>query len=181
MKFFKATLLLAILFLFFQTTVASPNEIIIEDVETIWGPDLTTASNDVIDSTDAPSQNLSEASVSNADTFWSPDLITASSDITDSTDAPFPNLFEVCVSHADSVWNVNLTGEEFLKPDFWIKEIRPVQVVWKPDINDDGRIDLVAGKPTMVRVEVGMENYESLDKDTQLEIKLFLPSMVRMR
>jgi len=61
------------------------------------------------------------------------------------------------------------------QPDFSVEAIRPVQVVWEPDINNDGRIDLVAGKATMVRVEIGMEDYEVLDKDTQIEINLSLP------
>jgi len=63
-------------------------------------------------------------------------------------------------------------GWEVAKPDFWIDEIKPVQVVWKPDINGDGRIDLVAGKSTMVRVEVGMKDYEALDKQELVEVRL---------
>jgi PKD repeat protein len=56
-------------------------------------------------------------------------------------------------------------------PDFWIDKIKPVQVVWDSDINSDGRIDLVAEKSTMVRVEVGMKNYE---RDKQQIVKVLL-------
>jgi len=57
------------------------------------------------------------------------------------------------------------------EPDFWIDKIKPVQVVWDSDINSDGKIDLVAGKSAMVRVEVGMKNYE---KDKQQIVKVLL-------
>lgn len=56
-------------------------------------------------------------------------------------------------------------------PDFSISEIKPVQVVWDSDINGDGKIDLVAGKSTMIWVE-GMGNYETLDKQQLVEVRL---------
>jgi len=64
---------------------------------------------------------------------------------------------------------------QWIKPDFWIDKIRPVQVVWEPDINGDGKIDLVAGKSTMVRVEVRVKDYEALDKNIPVEIRLIVP------
>jgi len=57
-------------------------------------------------------------------------------------------------------------------PDLWISEIKPVQVVWDPDVNGDGRIDLVAGKSTMVRVSVGMTGHDQLPGDTPVEVQL---------
>jgi parallel beta-helix repeat protein len=65
-------------------------------------------------------------------------------------------------------------------PDFSIYEVKPVQVIWDCDINNDGRIDLVAGKPTMVRVIIEMRNYEMLDKDTTVEIWMSMPNIVRV-
>ncbi len=109
MKFFKTIILLPIIsLLFFQITSVSAAEIIIEDADTVWSPNLITASNDVIDSTDAPVQTLLDVFVSHADTVWSPDLITASSDVVDSTDAPMQSLSDVFVSFADTVWNPSL-------------------------------------------------------------------------
>lgn len=61
------------------------------------------------------------------------------------------------------------------KPDFTIAKINPVQVVWNSDINDDCRIDLVAGKSTMVRVKVGMNNIESLDKTNTVDLLFQMP------
>ncbi|MEM2179001.1 MAG: CARDB domain-containing protein [Candidatus Methanomethylicaceae archaeon] len=57
-------------------------------------------------------------------------------------------------------------------PDLTISEIKPVQVIWDCDINDDGKIDLVAGKSTMIRCKVKMLNYETLDKTTLVGIQL---------
>lgn len=63
-------------------------------------------------------------------------------------------------------------GWEVSKPDFWIERIRSVQVVWDSKIDDNNTIDLVAGKSTMVRVEVGMKDYEALDKQQIVELRL---------
>lgn len=68
--------------------------------------------------------------------------------------------------------NPSRTGTFRIWPDFWIDKIDPVQVVWRPDINDDGKIDLVAGKSIMVRVEIGMKDYEALDKQQLVEVRL---------
>lgn len=56
--------------------------------------------------------------------------------------------------------------------DFNITEIKPVQVVWDSDIDGDSIIDLVAGKSTMVRVEVGMVGHELLNNQQSVEVKL---------
>lgn len=61
-------------------------------------------------------------------------------------------------------------------PDFSITAVKPVQVVWDSHVDDNDSIDLVAGKATMVRVEVGMENYEGLNRDTPIKISLTMPS-----
>lgn len=58
------------------------------------------------------------------------------------------------------------------EPDLWISEIKPVQVTWSPDIDGDGKVDLVAGKATMVRVHIGMKDHEELPEDTPLEVEL---------
>lgn len=63
------------------------------------------------------------------------------------------------------------SGWEVSKPDFWIDEVKPVQVVWNSKIDNNNTIDLVAGKSTMVRVEVGMKDYEALPKDFSVEIQ----------
>ena len=157
--------------------VATVQEIIVTDADSVWSPDLTTASSDVIDSTDAPSGNLiTEAFVSHADSVWSPELTPASSDVIDSTDAPTQNLIKwAFISHADSVWSTELKENGWkVKPDFWIERIRPVQVVWDSKIDDNDTIDLVAGKSTMVRVYVGKEDYETLPKNLPLDVRLTL-------
>lgn len=59
-----------------------------------------------------------------------------------------------------------------IKPDFIISEVKPVQVVWDSKIDDNDTIDLVAGKSTMVRVEVGMKDYETLDKQQIVKVRL---------
>ena len=72
-------------------------------------------------------------------------------------------------------WNYDATKASFLLtilPDLWITDIKPVQVTWSPDINGDGKPDLVAGKSTMVRVYVGMTGHEELPEDTPVEVEL---------
>jgi len=163
-----------------STDAPSPSlsEAYVSDADTVWSSNLPIISSDVIDASDAPPQELAEAFVNHADTFWSPDLILATSDITDSTDAPPQNLSEVFISHAETVLNIGLeeNGWEVAplpaQPDFFISDASPVQVVWNPDINGDGRIDLVAGKSTMVRVKVEMKDYETLDKQQIVEVRL---------
>jgi len=122
MKYIKAILLFAILIFFSSFISAWAEEIIITNADTIWNPDLTKASPDVIDSTDAPPQNLSEAAISQADSVWSSDLILVSSDIIDSTDAPPQILPEAYISHADTVWTFGLEKSDFEappKPEKW--------------------------------------------------------------
>jgi len=84
-------------------------------------------------------------------------------------------LFATDNQGAVSGWEYDDTKASFrlaMLPDFWIDEIKPVQVVWNSDVNNDGRTDLVAGKATMVRVYVGMEDYEGLPEDTPVEVQL---------
>lgn len=74
-----------------------------------------------------------------------------------------------------SGWDCDDRNASFLViilPDLWISEIRPIQVVWDSDANGDGRVDLVAGKSTMVRVSVGMTGHEQLPGDTPVEVQL---------
>lgn len=72
MKFIKKILLVGILFSLPLFVLA--DEIVISDADTVWNSDLIVASPDVIDSTDALPQTLSEAFVSNADTVWNANL-----------------------------------------------------------------------------------------------------------
>jgi hypothetical protein len=65
-----------------------------------------------------------------------------------------------------------LKSGQWVKPDFWIEKIDPVQVVWDSKINSDWKIDLVTGKPTMVRVYIGKKDYESLPKDLPVDVRL---------
>ena len=67
----------------------------------------------------------------------------------------------------ESGWEVPL-----VLPDLFISEIRPVQVVWELDINDDGKIDLIAGKSTMIRLEIGLKYYQTLPKEEVIEVEL---------
>lgn len=108
MKYLKAIFLFTIL-LFLVPAAARAGEMVVTGADSVWSPNLTAASSDVIDSTDAPLQILTEIFVSHADTVWNPALTAASSDVTDSTDAPPQTLSEVFVSHADSVWSPELT------------------------------------------------------------------------
>lgn len=109
MRFLKTILFVVVVFFFgiFPAFVFA-SEIIIEDADTVWSPDLIVASPDVTDSTDASAQTLSEVFVSNADTVRSVNFNVASADVTDSTDAPPQELSEVFVSHADTVWSIGL-------------------------------------------------------------------------
>lgn len=53
-----------------------------------------------------------------------------------------------------------------------VEEIKPVQVVDDVDINDDGKIDLVLGKPMVVRVKLGVENLDSFDASKKIKSRL---------
>lgn len=48
-------------------------------------------------------------------------------------------------------------------PDLSITSIEPVQVVFNADVNNDGQMDLVNGKPTSFRVAVNVQNPQLLD------------------
>ena len=57
-------------------------------------------------------------------------------------------------------------------PDLSIVDVKPVQVVFDPDINDDGRIDLVLAKPMMVRVEVSIDSVDLLPSEDEIEVQV---------
>ncbi len=97
---------------------AIAQDAVVSDADSVWSQDLIKASSDVIDSTDAPSQNLNEfAVVSHGDCVWSQDLIKASSDVIDSMDAPSQNLIEYAVvSHGDCVWSQDSIAPTFNEP-----------------------------------------------------------------
>jgi uncharacterized membrane protein YgcG len=86
----------------------SPFEIIVSGADTVWNLNLTTASADVKDSTDAPPQDLAEVFVSHADIAWNLDCPTVSLDIIDSTDAPPQVLPEAFISGSETTKNINL-------------------------------------------------------------------------
>jgi len=111
MKPVKTLLLLTVLLFFSNVALAVVNEINVTDADSVWSPNLTTASSEVIDSTDAPSENLiTWAFVSHADSVWKPELATPSPDVINSTDALPENLITwAFVSHADTVWGTELT------------------------------------------------------------------------
>ncbi len=84
-------------------------DIVIENAGAVWNLSLNTADSDVLNSTDAPPQNLQMAFVSNGDTVWGLDSLEISSDVIDSTDALFQNLLEVFVSFAETFWKFDLS------------------------------------------------------------------------
>jgi len=90
-------------------------QVVISGADSIWNLELTPVSPDVIDSTDAPEENLiTEAFVAHADSVLNLDLTLPSSDVLDSSDAPSENLItDAFVSHADSIWTTGLEKIEW--------------------------------------------------------------------
>jgi len=86
----------------------SPFEIVVSGADTVWNLHLITASADVIDSTDAPPQDLTVTFVSHSDTVWNSDWPAIPSDVIDSTDVLPQTLFEAFVSMGEALWNINL-------------------------------------------------------------------------
>jgi hypothetical protein len=95
--------------------VVRAEEIIITDADSVWGLDLISASEDVIDSTDALVQDLLDwVFASHADNIWNIELISAPPDAIDSTDVPTEFLIKgAFVSHGDSVLNIGLEKTNF--------------------------------------------------------------------
>jgi len=56
--------------------------------------------------------------------------------------------------------------------DFYISEIKPIQVIHECDIDNDNRIDLVSGKKTVTIVSLEMENVETLSEDDVVDIQV---------
>jgi hypothetical protein len=56
--------------------------------------------------------------------------------------------------------------------DLSILKIRPVQAVYSSDINDDGKFDFVADKPTAVLVEVKIENPQYLNANDLIKTRI---------
>jgi hypothetical protein len=56
--------------------------------------------------------------------------------------------------------------------DFYVSEIKPIQVINECDINNDNRIDLVSGKKTVTIVSLEMENTGTLGEDHVVEVQL---------
>ena len=59
---------------------------------------------------------------------------------------------------------------EFLT-DFSISDVKLIQVVEDPDINSDGRIDLVLLKPMVVRVQLNVANAPEQDVEIRLSFE----------
>lgn len=57
-------------------------------------------------------------------------------------------------------------------PDLFITKTDSIQVISNPDINGDGKIDLVQNKPVAVRVTVEAENADLINPSQPIEIKL---------
>ncbi|MBU1992524.1 right-handed parallel beta-helix repeat-containing protein, partial [Patescibacteria group bacterium] len=57
-------------------------------------------------------------------------------------------------------------------PDLSIERIKPIQVVEGADINDDGKVDLVANKPTVIRVRPQIIITNILDNNQVVSIEL---------
>ena len=57
-------------------------------------------------------------------------------------------------------------------PDFKISEIKPIQVIYECDINNDDKIDLVSGKNTVVLAYVMLGNIEMMDDEDVVEVGL---------
>ena len=58
------------------------------------------------------------------------------------------------------------------QPDLSIERIKPIQVVEGVDINDDGRIDLVKGKPTVIRIFPELDNPDLVENDRSITVTL---------
>jgi hypothetical protein len=101
-------ILVATLIFLTPVVLADSGEIAVSDADTVWTPDLVVASPDVIDSSDAPPQTISEVYVSDADTVWKGGLSLVSDDVIDASDAPPQTLAEAFISHADTVWSTGL-------------------------------------------------------------------------
>jgi|Deesub1362A_J573_1020465.scaffolds.fasta_scaffold00529_3 hypothetical protein len=72
-----------------------------------------------------------------------------------------------------NLWDGVLIYEyQRILPDLSISDPRPVQVVFEPDINDDGKIDLVLGKATAVLTTIQINNDALLDEDELVNIQL---------
>ncbi|MHC4258968.1 MAG: Ig-like domain-containing protein [Planctomycetota bacterium] len=67
---------------------------------------------------------------------------------------------------------ITVTAVEPPEIDLTISGIKPVQVVWNSDVDGDGVNDLVAGKSTAVLVDVGMQDYQGLDEEEEVSIRL---------
>lgn len=59
-------------------------------------------------------------------------------------------------------------------PDLSVSDtnIIPIQVIEQTDINNDGRVDLVLGKPMVVRAHISIRNAEVLDPMQLVEVEL---------
>jgi hypothetical protein len=57
-------------------------------------------------------------------------------------------------------------------PDLTVPDIEPIQVVFDPDINNDGKTDMVLGKDMVIRTSVNIENIGLLSDSQQVEIQL---------
>jgi len=116
-------IILLFLFIFlFQPILVLAQEILIENADTVWDSTLDTVTNDIIDSSEIPPENLIKyAFVSHAESVWNSELSLISSDVIDSSDTQSEKLITwAFVSHADSFSNFNLLGEEWKIPtDKW--------------------------------------------------------------
>lgn len=87
-----------------------------------------------------------------------------------------PNYFPGRLTDDEKLLLINivnwLSSEDEQKPDFKIFDIKPVQVVWNADINNDNKVDLVAGKSTMIRVTMEVKNLYGQSPSEPIDIRL---------
>jgi hypothetical protein len=64
-------------------------------------------------------------------------------------------------------------------PDLWISEVKPVQVVWDADINNDGKIDLVAQKQTAIVANITIDNPSALDQKKEIPVRFIYDGQIK--
>ena len=151
MKSARKIILLVVLILIFQNDLVLAQEIIIENAETVWNSNLDTASDDVLDSSDAPLENtIKYAFVGHAESIWNSELSIPSSDVTDSTDTPVEKLIKFAfIGHGESVAQFGLEGEGWSpQTDKWsFVIITDLHIGWGiPDYDSGGYSDNTIGQ-----------------------------------
>jgi len=104
-----------ILVTFLHITTVSGN-ITVENADTIWNSSVNLVSDDVINSSDAPPQNVSLIYLKDVDTIWNTSIIPASEDIINPDEAQPQNITTIFVKDVDTVWKQDLIQSTDLIP-----------------------------------------------------------------